>query len=166
MGSQVLTLSFPLTNVMTRQIFEYNTGNSDITMMYDSGAQIPVWCTGSAVLLDAYPKALKTDLLCTISGFGREKDVGKIYVLPEFILSSGENTMVIDNLYIAELFKPFIGCDFLISETMFSKADTTTLRRGKRELLITFYDLSRHLQCTPKKQGKELTDIAIWSQAK
>ena len=45
-------------------------------MMYDSGAQIPVWCAGKEVILVAYPDVRKTALSCTISGFGKEKDNG------------------------------------------------------------------------------------------
>ena len=164
MASPVQTLSFQLTNVSTKQIFEYNTGNSEITMMYDSGAQIPVWCAGKEVLLAAYPDVRKKALCCTISGFGKEKDNGDIFVIPHFCLTNGEAKFAIDNLYIVELFKPFIGCDFLLSETIFSKSDTTTVRRGKRELHILFDDLGRNYQCTPKKHGKEVAEIAVWTQ--
>ena len=34
------------------------------------------------------------------------------------------------------LFKPNIGCDFLLSETMVSKMDTFTYRRNKKELQV------------------------------
>lgn len=164
MESQVLTLSFQLTNVLTRQLFEYDTGNALITMLYDSGAQIPVWCAGKEVLLEAYPDAKKTSLKCIISGFGKEKETAEIYVLPAFELSNGEISFVIENLYIAELSKPFIGADFIISETMLSKTNTTTIRLDRRELQISYKKLDRNFKCTPMRKGKELSGITVWMQ--
>ena len=45
-------------------------------MMYDSGARVPVWCTGHNLLLKAYPDAIKTDLSGSISGFGTGSEQG------------------------------------------------------------------------------------------
>ena len=42
-------LSFLLTNTRSRQIIEYKRDEGDILMMYDSGAQIPVWCVGKTM---------------------------------------------------------------------------------------------------------------------
>ena len=44
MELQDKVLRFPLTNVLSRQIFEYQINGWNVLMMYDSGAQIPVWC--------------------------------------------------------------------------------------------------------------------------
>ena len=71
--------------------------------------------------------------------------------------------MVINNLSVVVLFKPNIGCDFLLSETMVSKMDTFTYRRGKKELHIVS-DKSEY-NCTARKNNGELIDIAIWVQS-
>ena len=75
MGSQDQILSFPLTNTQSRQVFRYLTSNGSILMMYDSGAKIPVWCSGADVFADMYPEAKKTKYHCEISGFGKQTEL-------------------------------------------------------------------------------------------
>ena len=65
-------------------------------------------------------------------------------------------------MVVALLDKSYIGCDFLISETMFSKVDTFTYRREKRELHIV--GEGRLYHCTVRKHGNEVLDIAVWTQ--
>ena len=60
MELQDQVLSFPLTNTLSRQVFEYSANGMDFLLMYDSGAQIPVWCRGSEKLMDVFPVASKT----------------------------------------------------------------------------------------------------------
>ena len=165
MVSQDQVLRFPLINTLSRQIFEYNTGGVDILMMYDSGAQIPVWCRGEALLLKAYPDAKKTDYYCEISGFGKETERCDVYVIPLFELVRDNISFQIKNLFVANLFKPFVGCDLLLSETMFSKTDTLTIRRGKRELQISYDNKERPFICTAIARKMEAREIMVWSQS-
>ena len=164
MGSQDRTLSFPLTNTRSRQIFEYKKDGGDVLMMYDSGAQIPVWCAGEKILRSAYPNAVKTEFISHISGFGKETEDCPVFLIPLFSLADGENEFCIKNLLVAELYKPFIGCHLLLSETMFSKTDTITTRRKKRTLMIAFDNLERPFICTARRRGKELFGVAVWTQ--
>ena len=164
MGSSIQTLVLPLTNQRSRQIFRYDNGIEKIRMMYDSGARVPVWCTGHELLCKAYPEAVKTDLSSDVSGFGSGSEQGDVYVIPEFELSDGSARYVIHNLSIVSISKPNIGCDLLISETMFAKADTTTLRREKRELHIIYED--RDYYCTAVRRDGTMLDVAVWTQEK
>ena len=70
----------------------------------------------------------------------------------------------IKNLLIANLFKPFIGCDLLLSETMFSKTDTLTTRRGKRELCISYTKMNRPFICSAMSLNKEAIGISVWTE--
>lgn len=133
-------------------------------MMYDSGARMPVWCTGDELLCKAYPDAKKTDLFCNVTGFGTGSENGHVYLVPEFVVSDGVSRYVIHNLCIISMLKPNIGCDLLISETMFAKADTTTMRREKRELQIIYED--REFYCTPIRRDGTMIDVTIWTQEK
>ena len=148
MELQDQVLSFPLTNTLSRQVFEYNVNDTDFLLMYDSGAQIPVWCRSTEKLHYIYPNAKKTNYHCEISGFGKETEQSDVYVIPMFELSDGIYSFQIKDLIIAALYKPFIGCDLLLSETMFSKTDTLTVRRGKRELQISYDNKGRPLRRT------------------
>lgn len=163
MALQDQVLSFQLTNTLSRQVFRYDTGEEQIKVMYDSGAQIPVWCTGKDLLLDAFPTATETELSCEISGFGKENETGRVYEIPLFDLNDGETHFRIEKLMVVELFKPFIGCDFLLSETMLSKTDTTTIRREKRSFNISYSDPGRAFVCTAKRDGKIIKGISVWS---
>ena len=164
MELQDQVLSFQLSNVLSRQIFRCTTNGISVLMMYDSGAQMPVWCSGDKLLLQAYPQSERTKYLCEISGFGKEAETCPVYLIPEFKLAIDDVEYKIKNLMVAELEKPFIGCDFLLSETMFSKADTLTKRRGKRELQIIYDNSQRPFICTAKNLGKEVAGITIWGQ--
>ena len=156
MGLQDQVLSFPLT---------YDNGEELLTIMYDSGAQIPVWCSGIDLLMDAYPNAKKTDYHCEIAGFGKDTELSNIYMIPEFCLANDGVKFTISNLIVAELFKPFIGCDLLLSETMFSKTDTHTNRRIKRELNIIFDKRDRPFVCTARMKQKDMVKgISVWEQ--
>ena len=164
MESQDQVLRFPLANTFSRQVFRYNTGELNVLMTYDSGAQIPVWCRSENLLKKAYPEAEKTDYFCDISGFGKETERTTVYVIPLFELSMNNVSFRIKNLLVASLFKPSIGCDLLLSETMFSKTDTLTTRRSKRELTISFDNIARPFECTPISINKEAASITVWTQ--
>ena len=161
MELQDQVLRFPLTNVLSRQIFEYQINGWNVLMMYDSGAQIPVWCRSEELFCRVFPDARKTDFYCDISGFGRETERSSVYIIPLFELRQFQ----IKNLLVASLFKPFIGCDLLLSETMFSKTDTLTTRRGKRELCVSYTKMDRPFICSAMSQNKEAIGISVWTDA-
>ena len=162
MGSSMQTLSFPLTNRYTRLIFQYRLGSHDYTFMYDSGASVPVWCTGEELLLRAYPDAKETSYTCHVTGFGKGDEAGKVYCIPRFCLGNGNKLFTIHNLLLVVLAKPFIGCDFLLSETMLSKTDTHILRVADRQIQISYKENEYH--CTGKRVDRELLDISVWAQ--
>ncbi len=165
MELQDQVLLFPLTNVLSRQIFEYQINGWNVLMMYDSGAQIPVWCRSEKLFCSVFPYAKKTDFYCDISGFGRETERSNVYIIPLFELSRKDVSFQIKNLLVAALFKPFIGCDLLLSETMFSKTDTLTTRRGKRELCVSYAKMNRPFVCSAISLNKEAIGISVWTDA-
>ena len=162
MESLMRTLKFPLTKRSIRQIFDYDTGTAAIRFMYDSGASIPVWCSDVDFLIKAFPDAVKTGLSARITGFGTGVETADVFMIPDFELSDGNEAIHIMNLSIVVIFKPQIGCDFIMSESMLSKVDTHTLRHSTKELQIDFY--KNMFVCTSKKLGGELLDIAVWMQ--
>ena len=163
MESQVQVLSFQLTNILSRQIFEYQIGKNTVTMLYDSGAQIPVWCSGKRVFLKTFPDAKLLDLKCKVTGFGKEPEEGDVYEIPLFELSDDTVSFQIKNLLVVELPKLYTGFNMIISETMLSKTDTTTIRRNGRILQISFDNLSRPFECTGKVFENTLKGLAVWS---
>ena len=172
MESQDQILSFQLTNTRSRQIFEYNLDGGKVKMLYDSGAQIPVWCVGELPLKAAYPDAVKTELTGNITGFGKEAEECTIFRIPMFSLKSGDIVFRIKDLLVAEIYKPSIGCHLLLSETMFSKTDTITTRRKERVLHIAYDDSDRAFipasgrSCARRRSAASRTRRTGWTGAK
>ena len=162
MESSTQTLVLPLTSRRARQLFKYDNGNEKLTFMYDSGARIPVWCSGEEMLLKAYPNAEKQQLTCIVSGFGKEPETGAVYKIPQFVLSDDSVVFIINNLYIATIEKPTVGCDLILSETMFMKTDMNIYRINKRELHIIYEE--KEFQCTPIRRKDNLDEVTVWSQ--
>ena len=158
----IQTLVFPLINRYSRQFFDLKYNDVSVRFLYDSGAKMPVWCRGTKKFMAAFPEAEKFDMICKISGFGKGREKADVYMIPKFCLYAGNKAFVIERLVVALLDKPYIGCDFLISETMFSKVDSFTYRREKRELHIVGENRLYH--CTARQQGDEVVDIAVWVQ--
>lgn len=162
MESLMQTLVFPLTNRSVRQVFDYDTGTASIRFMYDSGARVPVWCSDVDFFRMAFPNAVKSGIKARITGFGTGGEMAEVFFVPKFELSKGEGEIVIERLPVVVLFKPQIGCDFIISETMVSKMDTFTFRYNKKELHMVTYK-NKYI-CTSKRNNNELIDVSVWTQ--
>lgn len=161
MASSNRILSLRLINALTRPMILYCSNGIEVTTLFDTGASTPVWCMGETKLMAAYPDATKIDAKCEVSGFGRIASECDIFKIPQFILSDSNGKYIIRNLHIAETVNPAIGCDFVMSDTMFAKADTTVVRRGERQLVISC-DREEYY-CTPKIYNHHF-GISVWSQ--
>lgn len=82
-------------------------------------------------------------------------------MIPVFQLVDGQSTYKIINLQVSVCAHPVIGCDFVFSDTMFSKADTFIQRRKEKAIDIIF-DKSKYI-CTPKYAGSRFT-VTTWAQ--
>ena len=137
-------------------------GKVEVTALVDTGALTPVWCMGSKRFQKAYPDAKKKeDEICNVAGFGEKPIQGDVYVIPSFELTDGKSLYCLKNLQVAVCSHPQIGCDFVLSDTMFSKTDTLIIRRGEKRLKITF-DKSEYYS-TPRYEGDRFT-VVSWAQ--
>ena len=162
MESSTQTLVLQLTNRRARQLFKYDIGDDKLTFMYDSGARIPVWCSGEEMLMKVYPDAKRQEMNCQVSGFGKEPEIGAVYMISKFYISSDEASFVINSLYLVAIEKPSVGCDLIMSETMFMKTDMKIYRRKKRELHIIYDD--KEFYCTPIRSNDNLNEVTVWDQ--
>ena len=163
MGQLERILSLRLLNYRNRPFYAFNLNGEDITMLFDSGASTPVWCMGENKLKRSYPDVVEKNEVCYISGFGKEAVEGKVYVIPVFELRDDMGAYRIKNLQLAVCKNPEIGCDFIISDTMLSKADTLIQRRGEKMLKI-YFDKDEYY-CTPRydNSGKKFS-VTVWAQ--
>lgn len=155
------TLVLQLFNRKNRQSFRYESNNVKVDALLDTGAETPVWCKGEKKLMLAYPEAVKQDWKSEIRGFGKEAEDGAVYVIPEFSLTDGKTSYKITNLQISVCDHPLIGYDFVMSDTMFSKADTFIHRIGNKYIEIIFEKDS--YQCASKR-GAGTFSIITFSQ--
>ena len=151
-----------LLNYKNRPIHACVKNGEDVMFLFDSGAATPVWCMGEKKLRRVFPDAVKKETVCHVSGFGRESLEGSVYVIPLFELSDGTISYKIINLQLAVCTAPGIGCDFVMSDTMFSKTDTVIKRRGEKCLEVIF-DRDEYY-CTPKysSTGNRFS-VSVWS---
>ncbi len=143
------TLVLKLFNRNNRPSFSYIENDEEITALIDTGAETPVWCSSEEDFLDAYPDAIRQNWDSEIRGFGKEAETGHVYVIPEFKLSDGKESYVICNLEVLVCYHPLIGYDFVMSDTMFSKADTYIHRIGNKYIEI-FFEKDKY-QCAAKR---------------
>ena len=155
------TLVLQLFNRKNRPSFQYVSNDTRIMALIDSGAETPVWCAGEEEFLAAYPDAVKQNWNSEIHGFGREPEEGLVYIIPEFVLSDQNTEYRIRNLQLVVCDHPLIGYDFVMSDTMFSNADTFIHRVGSKYIEIFFEKDS--YQCAVKKAGGTFS-IVVFSQ--
>lgn len=104
----------------------------------------------------------KKDEKCDISGFGENPIGGSVYIIPEFALSDGEGVEYkIINLQVAVCNHPQIGCDFVLSDTMFSHTDMMFYRRKSKRVDIVFE--KNEYQCTARYENDRFT-VVTWAQ--
>ena len=84
-----------------------------------------------------------------------------VYIIPVFELADNHSVYRINNLQVAVCRHPEIGCDFVLSDTMFSKTDTLISRRKEKRMNIIF-DKSEYY-CTPRYDGNRFT-VVTWAQ--
>ena len=156
-------LQLNLINIVKRPMCSFIHNDVEILALFDSGALIPVWCTSEKAFLKAYPEAELINKDGYISGFGEGVSKCKIYKLPVFELSNGNDFYRILNLHVAVCQNPEIGCSLVMSDTMFSKTDTLIKRRGNKMLEI-FADKNEY-QCTFQYLDSGKLSISVWTQS-
>lgn len=98
--------------------------NNEFICMLDSGAAIPVWCSGVPALLDTFPTAvLKPDLKSILSGFGTSFEVVDVYNVPKVELCNGSHSIIFENFYLPVTDRKNFGADLIIPSFMFKNSN-------------------------------------------
>lgn len=124
---------YKLKTVCNITIIKNNINGIAMDALLDTGAMIPVWCSGETDLLNIYPNARKLNCAYILHGFGKGYEIADVYTIPDFILSDGKSTIHYINFIIAVANKDF-SFDMVLSYTMFNKMNvsinTFTNRNG------------------------------------
>ncbi len=161
MASSIRTLRFAFISGSSRPIFELYANGNEVVTLYDSGAITPVWVKDEKKLKAVFPLAEKQERTCRLSGFGRGIVVCGVYKIPELSLENEEERYVIRNLHIVVNENPSIGCDMILSATMFSHADVMIKQREEKSITIYF---DKDVYFSTPLWGKERMSITTWTQ--
>ena len=92
--------------------------------MLDSGASIPVWCSGEEQLVEIFPKAkLEGDVKYILGGFGREFELAKVYRIPALVLNNGMHSITFYNTYLPVVNKDRFGANLIMPSSFFGNAN-------------------------------------------
>lgn len=118
-------LIFPLniTLYSPRPIFKAHINQIPFKCMLDTGADIPVFCKGTALFKEIVKEMegvseFKNSL---IGGFGKNNEAAMLWNIGEFALSDQKSSIVYKGMKIAVMDKPKIPCDMILSASMFMK---------------------------------------------
>ncbi len=120
-------ICFPLHGKSDKPVFisEACKTNDKFTCMLDTGAAIPVWCSGVAQLVDAFPSAVyKLDLKTILSGFGTGFQVAGVYYIPEIEFNNGDgNSLRFTKFYLPVVERRTFGADLIFPSAMLKETN-------------------------------------------
>ena len=96
-----------------------------------------------------------------MSGFGLGAVICNVYKIPELSLENEGERYVIRNLPIVVNENPSIGCDMVLSATMFSHADVMIKQREEKSITI-YFDKETYFSAPLWSNGH--MSIATWTQ--
>ncbi len=106
---------------------------NEIDCLIDTGARVPVWCAGEHLLKTYYPMSIEQNATFILRGFGKGHETTKVYLIPEFILSDGKQSIRYKNMIVAVTNRDFTF-NMILSYNMFNKMnisiDTFTNKNG------------------------------------
>lgn len=99
----------------------------DITCLFDTGADTPVWCSGLDYFKFLYPDSTKARGNFLLGGFGRGATSVEMYVIPEFKIGD----ITYRQFYVAIDTDRRFAWDLVLSYTLFTKMDYSNLNRNR-----------------------------------
>lgn len=101
-----------------------NKTNTGFTYMLDSGASMPVWCSGAELLQRTFPEALQeTDMKSLLSGFGKGVEVADVYYLPKMELYDGSCSIIFQKVYLPIVKRDNFGANLILPSSIFKSAN-------------------------------------------
>ena len=125
--------------------------------LIDTGAAFPVWCVGEKQLKSMYPNCVDSKSVFMLGGFGKGVEIVPVYIIPNFILSDGRNSITFENLAVAVTCRDF-SVHMILSYTMFSKMnisiDTFSNRNG-------FHNVEPNFKVAAKKSRYYIRSVKM-----
>lgn len=121
-----IEVGFPLDAGVVKPIFISlsNNSNKEFQCMLDSGASIPVWCSGEMSVKKVFPKAkLQDKTKYVLGGFGRDFEIANVYYIPAMTLSNGVRSVTFYKTYLPVVNKNRFGADLILPSSFFTNAN-------------------------------------------
>lgn len=136
-------LIFPLniTLYSPRPIFKAYINGVPFRCMLDTGADIPVFCKGTALfgefIKEMHGVTVTEFKQSTIGGFGKADESTMLWNMDDFVLADQNEDIKYKAMKIAVMNKPKIPCDLILSASMFMKMKyVIDCSSDKHELVI------------------------------
>ena len=121
-------ISFSLDERAAKPIFISlsNSSSKEFQVMLDSGASIPVWCSGKESLKKIFPKAdLRDNMKYILGGFGNGFETADVYYIPTMMLFNGEHLIAFNRTYLPVVDKDRFGENLILPSSFFKNASIT-----------------------------------------
>lgn len=119
------------------------TTNKEFNCMLDSGAGIPVWCTGMNTLMRTFSNAvLKPELKGMLSGFGSGFIITDVFYIPKAEICNGKESIIFKDFYLPVMDRGNFGADLVIPSSMFKNSNILLSQctvSGKQKKLFIQY---------------------------
>lgn len=121
MNSLVFPLNISLYS--PRSIFKAYINDIPFKCMLDTGADISVFCKGTALFREIVKEMEEISEFknSSIGGFGKTDETVMLWNIDNFVLSDKNNSIAYRGMKIAVMDKPKIPCDMILSASMFMK---------------------------------------------
>lgn len=97
--------------------------NDQFKCMLDSGAGIPVWCTGKDSLIRTFPTAVCRDSYKNLlGGFGAVFQAVKVYYIPKIEFSNGDTSIIFEDFYLPVSVKRNFGVDLILPTSIIKES--------------------------------------------
>lgn len=120
-------LSIRLNKNKACPVFLQKVNDNQLVFMMDTGANIPVWCSGIAKLKYVYKNCKDTGFFADLNGFGGKGERCKIFEIPHFALTDNKTVLYYDKIFVAVTERRIFQYDLILSNTMFYKMNLSLL---------------------------------------
>lgn len=143
-------LIFPLniTLFSPRPIFKACINGVPFRCMLDTGADIPVFCKGTALFREMVREMQGVTVTefkqSSIGGFGKTNESTMLWNMDKFVLSDQNEDITYKAMKIAVMDKPKIPCDLILSASMLMKMQYTIDCSTDKHVLTIVADRSTY----------------------
>lgn len=153
-AERFVEIGFPLEIDAVKPIFPSlrSMSNKRFRCMLDSGASIPVWCSGKESLKKVFPKAdLRDNIKYILGGFGSGFETADVYYVPAMVLYNGERSIVFNKTYLPVVNKDRFGANLILPSSFFKNASITIAQMKslpEKQLILQCHSLWYEMKFT------------------